>query len=97
MPVFSGSLSASCRLLWNENGVRKTNPEIIVALLSLAGTLGGSLLGCVAANKLSAYRISKLEEKVDKHNHLIERMVVVEQSTKSAHHRLDDIEKRLEE
>ena len=73
------------------------SPEIIVALLSLAGTLGGSLLGCMAANRLSNYRISQLEEKVDKHNHLIERMVVVEQSTKSAHHRIDEIEKRIEE
>ena len=71
------------------------SPEIIVALLSLAGTLGGSLLGCMATNKLSAYRINKLEEKVDKHNHLIERMVIVEQSTKSAHHRLDEFEERM--
>ena len=51
----------------------------------------------MAANRLSNYRISQLEEKVDKHNHMIERMVVVEQSTKSAHHRLDEVEKRIEE
>ncbi len=35
--------------------------------------------------------IKRLEEKQDKHNNLIERMAVVEQSTKSAHHRIDDI------
>lgn len=35
---------------------------------------------------------SSLERKQDKHNNLIERMVVVEQSIKSAHHRIDDIE-----
>lgn len=32
----------------------------------------------------------RLEVKQDKHNNLIERMVVVEQSVKSAHHRIDD-------
>lgn len=72
-------------------------PEVITALLSLLGTLSGSVFGCMAANKLSNYRIGKLEEKVDKHNCLIERMVVVEQSTKSAHHRLDEMENRMEE
>jgi SPX domain protein involved in polyphosphate accumulation len=30
-----------------------------------------------------------LEEKQDKHNNLMERVVVVEQSTKSAHKRMD--------
>lgn len=34
----------------------------------------------------------RLEAKQDKHNNLIERMVVVEQSCKSAHHRIDDFE-----
>lgn len=35
--------------------------------------------------------IRRLEEKQDKHNCLIERMAIVEQSTKSAHHRLDEL------
>jgi len=35
-------------------------------------------------------QIYRLEKKQDKHNGLIERMVVVEQSTKSAHHRIDE-------
>ena len=39
-------------------------------------------------------RMKYMEEKLNKHNHLVERMVVVEQSTKSAHHRLDDITER---
>lgn len=37
--------------------------------------------------------IKRLEEKQDKHNSLIERMVIVEQSVKSAHHRIDEIER----
>lgn len=65
--------------------------EVLVALCSLAGTLLGSIAGIMTANKLANYRIEQLEEKVDKHNTLIERMVVVEQSTKAAHRRIDDM------
>ena len=36
-------------------------------------------------------KFAELTAKVEKHNNLVERMVIVEQSTKSAHHRLDDI------
>lgn len=38
-------------------------------------------------------RLKYIEEKQNKHNSLIERMVTVEQSVKSAHHRIDQIEK----
>ena len=41
---------------------------IIVGVLSLIGTLIGSLSGIFAANKLTTYRIGQLEEKVNKHN-----------------------------
>lgn len=66
-------------------------PEIAVAICSLIGTLVGSLAGIMTANRLTNYRIEQLEEKVRKHNNLVERMIVVEQSTKSAHHRLDEL------
>lgn len=67
------------------------NTEILVAGFSLAGTLLGSLAGIMTANKLTVYRIEQLEKKVEKHNNLAERMIIVEQSTKSAHHRLDEL------
>ena len=51
---------------------------IIVALLSLAGTLMGSLFGILAANKLVVYRIEQLEKKVEKHNNVIERVYNLE-------------------
>lgn len=43
------------------------------------------------ANKLGKFeqKLENLEEKQDKHNNLIERMVRVEDSVKSAHKRLD--------
>lgn len=52
--------------------------SIIVGVLSLIGTLGGSFLGIIQANKLSNYRISQLEDKVSKHNNLIDRMYKIE-------------------
>lgn len=46
---------------------------LIVALLGFAGTLAGSLLGVLTAQKLTQYRLAQLEEKVSRHNSLIER------------------------
>lgn len=45
---------------------------IVVAALSLAGTAIGSWTGVRAANRLVNYRLDLLEEKVDKHNKLVE-------------------------
>ena len=36
-------------------------------------------------------RIKYLEEKVDKHNNVIERVYKLEESAKSAHHRIDEL------
>ncbi|MGI6031147.1 MAG: hypothetical protein ACOX7F_06560 [Eubacteriales bacterium] len=41
-------------------------------------------------------RIRYLEEKVDKHNQMVERMAAVEQSVKSAHHRVNEIKEEWE-
>lgn len=51
---------------------------IIVAILSLFGTLLGTLGGIVAASKLTNYRIEQLEKKVEKHNNVIERVFNLE-------------------
>lgn len=66
--------------------------EIWVAILSLVGTLVGTLGGILVTNKLTTYRIEKLEEKVDKHNNLVERtyklegrMNAVEQGIETLH------------
>lgn len=63
--------------------------SLLVALLSLAGTLAGSLGGILTSNRLVAYRLSQLEEKVNKHNNLVERMAVAEE-------RLENHQKQLE-
>lgn len=56
----------------------------IVMYLLTAGSTAGTVL----------WRIKELEKKVEKHNCLVERMVIVEQSTKSAHHRIDELVRR---
>ena len=65
--------------------------QVLLAVISFCGTLIGTLAGIVTSGRLTLYRISQLEKKVEKHNNLVERMAVVEQSCKSAHHRLDDL------
>lgn len=68
--------------------------EILVAILSLVGTLGGSLGGILVANKLSNYRIHQLELKVDKHNNFAERLPVIDEKIKVINYRIDDLENK---
>ena len=72
---------------------------IIVAVISLFGTLGGSLIGVLASNRLTVYRIEQLEKKVEKHNNLVERTYKIEEEQevekekfKVINHRIDDLE-----
>ncbi|EDO61385.1 hypothetical protein CLOLEP_01781 [[Clostridium] leptum DSM 753] len=69
--------------------------EIIVSVISLLGTIMGSLGGVLVSSRLTTYRIQKLEERVAKHNNLIERMYKVEDSVKSAHRRIDELREEL--
>ena len=64
---------------------------IVVALLGFAGTLLGSLFGVLAAQKLTQYRLSQLEEKVNKHNNLIERTFKLEGRMDEAEHDIRDL------
>ena len=65
---------------------------IAVAVLSLIGTLGGSLGGIVVSGKLTAYRIQQLEEKVAEHNNFARRMPVIEEQIKEISNRIDGLE-----
>lgn len=66
---------------------------IIVALLGFAGTLLGSLFGVLAAQKLTQYRLSQLEEKVNKHNNLVERTYKLEGRMTEAEHDITELKK----
>ena len=72
---------------------------IIVSILSLVGTLIGSLFVVLAANRLTNYRIEQLEKKVDKHNSVVERVyeiekqeAVIKEEIEVANHRIADLE-----
>ena len=64
---------------------------VVVALLSLCGTLFGSIAGIMTANKLTTYRIEQLEKKVDKHNSVIERVALLEKDEETVERRVEDI------
>lgn len=67
--------------------------NIIVSLVTLAGTI----LTVISGSKLTAYRIQKLEEKVQTHNNLIDRMYKVEQKIEVDENRIKVTEHRLED
>lgn len=73
--------------------------EIIVAIIAFIGTLAGSYFANSKTTAVMQEQIKSLKEdinilstRVDKHNNLVERMAKVEDSTKSAHHRIDYLE-----
>ncbi len=72
---------------------------IIVSLISLIGTLGGTFGGIIVSNRLTNYRIEQLEKKVEKHNHVIDRVnelekqdAVEKEEIKVINHRIADLE-----
>ena len=69
------------------------SPEITIALLSLTGTLGGSLLGVLASSSLTRYRIEQLEKKVAAHNNSVERTYKLEGRMTEVEHDVRDLKK----
>lgn len=65
--------------------------SVIIALLSLVGTILGSGLGVVASQKLTQYRLEQLETKVEAHNNLIERMFQIEGRMNECEHDIKDL------
>lgn len=73
---------------------------VIVAILSLVGTLAGAYIANRKSTALVIYRLEQLEAKVNKHNNVIERTfkleeqeALLEERIKVANHRIDDLEK----
>lgn len=66
---------------------------VLVAILSLVGTLIGSFAGIIAANKLVNYRLQQLEAKVQAHNEVVERTFILEGKMREAQHEIDDLKK----
>ncbi|MBE6786557.1 MAG: hypothetical protein E7538_10075 [Ruminococcaceae bacterium] len=73
---------------------------VLVAIISLIGTLGGTFGGIITSSKLTNYRIEQLEKKVEEHNKVVERTYrleeeqkVEEEKFKVINHRIEDLEK----
>ncbi len=65
---------------------------VLVAVLSLIGTMAGSFSG----TQVIKYRIEQLEKKVEKHNSIVERTYLLEEKIKVANHRIGDLERKEE-
>lgn len=70
----------------------RVDSTVICALISLIGTLGGSLGGILVSSKLTAYRLEQLENRVSEHNNFARRMPVVEEQIEQLEHRIDRLE-----
>ena len=67
---------------------------IIVALIGLACSGLGAFGGVMASARLTQYRLKKLEEKVDKHNSVVERTYRLEGRMTEAEHDIRDLKER---
>ena len=68
---------------------------IIVAALGLVGTLVGSYLANRKSTALIAYRLEQLEQKVSKHNNLVERTYALEESVALMDERVKVVNRRI--
>lgn len=68
------------------------NTTIIVSLISLVGTLVGSLGGILVSSKLTSYRIEQLEKKVDKHNNFAEKIPILSTKVDMLGERVEELE-----
>ena len=73
---------------------------VLVAILSLVGTLAGAYIANRKSIALIAYRLEQLENKVNKHNQVIERTykleehdAVMQEQIRVANHRIEDLER----
>lgn len=70
------------------------NAEITVALISFAGSALGVLAGVIGANKLTEFRLSSIETKVDELDKKIDAFTDLSVRLSVIETRLDDIERR---
>jgi len=71
---------------------------IVIALITGGLAIVSNVIVAMANNSKTIYRIDQLEKKVEKHNNLVERMAVLEQSEKAQWSWIDkfkEIEHRL--
>ncbi len=70
------------------------NETVIVAMISLLGTLFGSMAGVITSGKLTGYRLTQLEKKVDEHTSFARRLPLIEKEQQIAAERISALEQR---
>ena len=68
---------------------------VIVAFISLLGTLTGSYFANSKTTALLSYRMERLERKVEKHNQVIERTYKIEKDLNTAFIRIDELKEEM--
>lgn len=64
---------------------------VIVAIFGFLGTCIGTIGGILASSKLTNFRLSELEEKVKKHNNIVERTYILEGQVVEIQHDIRDL------
>ena len=64
---------------------------VLVALIGLAGSGLGAFAGVIASARLTQYRLQMLEDKVNKHNQVVERTYALEGRMTEAEHDIRDL------
>lgn len=68
---------------------------IIVALITGGLAIVSNIIVAWLTNSKTIYRVEQLEKKVEKHNNVIERVVVLEQNDKAQWRYIDDFKEKL--
>ncbi len=66
--------------------------EVLVSLITLAGSALGTFAGIAVNSKLTNFRLEQLEKRVNKHNSVIERTGKLEERVGALDYRLKEIE-----
>ena len=69
---------------------------VLIAIIGLLGSGIGAFAGVIASARLTQYRLQLLEDKVSKHNNVIERTFQLEGRMTEAEHDIKDLKGRIQ-
>jgi cell division protein FtsL len=71
------------------------SPELIISVVIQLVAIGIFIGVYKTTIHFMQLQIEELKNDMRKYNNILERMIVAEQSTKSAHHRIDEVERLM--
>ena len=69
---------------------------IIVALISLVGTLAGAFGGVMTSSRLTGYRIEQLEKKIEGLDVLLQKIYKLEEATTLQEEKIETLKERVD-